>query len=73
MAEAGRWLVIMGIILVVVGAAFWGLGRIGFRGLPGDIRYETDNVRVYFPVVTCLVLSVLLSLGMWLWQWLSRR
>ncbi|NIP57611.1 MAG: DUF2905 family protein [Gemmatimonadetes bacterium] len=54
-------------------AHLWALGRTGFRGLPGDIRYETENVRVYFPIVTMLVLSVLLSALLWLVQWLGRR
>ena len=71
--EAGRLLIGLGIALVVVGGIVWALGRAGFNGLPGDLRYESENVRVYFPVVTCLVLSVVLSAGLWLWQWLSRR
>ncbi|NLU22946.1 MAG: DUF2905 family protein, partial [Phycisphaerae bacterium] len=35
--------------------------------------YESDHVRVYFPIVTCIVLSVVLTLVLWLWQWLGRR
>jgi hypothetical protein len=73
MADTGRFLMVIGLVLVLLGAAVWGLDRLGFRGLPGDIRYESENVRIYFPVVTCLLLSVLLSAGLWLWQWLSRR
>lgn len=73
MSDMGKYLVIAGLLLALAGAAVWGLGRIGFRGLPGDLRYETDHVRVYFPIVTCIVLSVLLSAIMWLWQWFSRR
>lgn len=73
MSDVGKYLIIAGLLLALAGAAVWGLGRIGFRGLPGDLRYETDHVRVYFPIVTCIVLSVLLSAVMWLWQWHSRR
>lgn len=73
MSEVGKYLILAGLLLALAGAAVWGLGRIGFRGLPGDLRYETDHVRVYFPIVTCIVLSVLLSAVMWLWQWFSRR
>lgn len=72
MTELGKWLAGAGIVLAAVGALLWVLGRTGFRGLPGDIRYETENVRVYFPVVTMLVLSVLLSALLWLAQWLRR-
>ncbi len=73
MTELGKWLAGAGTVLAVVGALIWALGRTGFRGLPGDIRYETENVRVYFPIVTMLVLSVLLSALLWLVQWLGRR
>jgi hypothetical protein len=66
-------LVIAGLALVLTGVAVWGLGRSGFRGLPGDIYYESDHVRVYSPIVTCLVLSVLLSGLLWLWLWFSQR
>lgn len=73
MSDVGKFLVMAGLLLVAAGTVIWGLGRMGFRGLPGDLRYETEHVRVYFPIVTCLVLSVLLTLGMWIWQWLNRR
>lgn len=73
MTDAGKLLVVIGAILVVLGAAVWGLGRLGLRGLPGDVRYESDGVRIYFPIVTCIVLSVVLTLAVWLWQWLGRR
>lgn len=73
MPDVGKLLIVLGGVIVLIGLAVWGLGRLGFRGLPGDIRYESENVRVYVPVVTCLVLSLLLSAGMWLWQWLTRR
>ncbi len=73
MPNIGKALVIIGIVLVLVGGAVWGLGRAGFRGLPGDIRYESGNVRIYFPIVTMLVVSVLLTLALWAWAWLTRR
>jgi hypothetical protein len=73
MVTAGKMLVLLGLVLAVVGAAVWGLGRAGFRGLPGDIRYEGGNVRFYFPVVSCIVLSVVLTALMWLLQWFGRR
>ena len=73
MINAGKMLVLLGLVLAVVGAAVWGLGRAGFRGLPGDVRYESGNVRFYFPIVSCIVLSVVLTALTWLWQWLGRR
>jgi hypothetical protein len=44
----------------------WVLGRLGFKGLPGDFAWESGNVKIYVPIVTCLVLSVVISLGVWL-------
>ena len=73
MANAGKFLVVAGLLVAVVGLVVWGLGRAGFRGLPGDIRYESGNARFYFPIVTCIVLSVILTALSWLWQWLGRR
>jgi hypothetical protein len=41
--------------------------------LPGDINYQSNNVRVYFPIVTCLVISLILTLGSWLYRWIARK
>lgn len=73
MVPVGKLLMIAGAVLLAVGALVWGLGKAGFRGLPGDIRYESDHVRVYFPIVTSVVLSLLLTGLLWLWRWLSRK
>jgi hypothetical protein len=60
----GRLLIIAGIVLLVAG--IWiSLGwRVPFRlgRLPGDIHFRSGNTSVYFPVVTCLLLSVILTL-----------
>ncbi|NLG41999.1 MAG: DUF2905 domain-containing protein [Phycisphaerae bacterium] len=69
----GKLLVIAGLTLIIIGALIWGLGRLGIRRLPGDIYYQSDNVRIYIPIVTCLVLSILLTAVIWIWQWLGRR
>ena len=51
-----------GLLLVVIGVAYK-FGLLGWFGhLPGDIRYEGKNVKIYFPVVTMIVISVILSL-----------
>lgn len=73
MTEIGKIMVVGGLLLAVVGAGLWALGRSGFRGLPGDVRVETESVGIYLPIVTCLVLSVVLTALIWLWQWLGRR
>ena len=73
MQDAGKWIVVMGLVLVVVGGIVWGLGRAGYRGLPGDIAYEGERVRIYVPIATSILLSILLTGIIWLVQWLSRR
>ena len=63
MPEFGKFLVIIGIAIVVLGIILWsGIGA-GFLGkLPGDIRIERGNSVFYFPIVTCVIISIVLSL-----------
>jgi hypothetical protein len=66
--EIGRLLLMLGVVLVVVGGFLAIGGKLPFRlgRLPGDISWRGKYTTVYFPVVTCLVLSVLLSVIFWL-------
>jgi len=66
--DIGRTLLIFGGILALVGAFFYFGGKLPFRlgRLPGDISYKSEHSAFYFPVVTCLALSVALSLILWL-------
>ncbi|MCC6706163.1 MAG: DUF2905 domain-containing protein [Gammaproteobacteria bacterium] len=64
----GRWLIIVGVLLVVAGLAWPWLSRLPFGRLPGDIVIERQHSRFYFPWVTCLVVSVLVSLVSWLFR-----
>jgi hypothetical protein len=59
---AGIALVVTGIAVVVVGLLVWWGGLGWFGRLPGDIRIERDSVRVYVPLVSMLVVSVVLTL-----------
>jgi hypothetical protein len=65
--ELGKLLLLGGIVLGVIGAFFVFGGRLPFRlgRLPGDIAYQGKNTSFYFPVVTCIVLSVALTLILW--------
>ena len=59
----GRLLVIFGLLLVVIGAIFIFAPKIPWIGrLPGDIVIRRGNFTFYFPVVTCIILSILLSI-----------
>jgi hypothetical protein len=74
--QVGKFLVIVGVVLVAAGLLlmagarfnFWGLGR-----LPGDVAYKGKNVTFYFPIVTCLVVSVGLTLLFWLISVITRK
>jgi hypothetical protein len=60
--NAGRLLVIVGLVVVAAGLLFMLAGRVPFLGrLPGDIHWERDGVQVYAPLATGLLLSVVLS------------
>jgi hypothetical protein len=61
-----RWLVGIGLALVVLGLLWSWLDQLGLGRLPGDIVIERGAFRFYFPIVTCLVVSVLVSLILWL-------
>lgn len=61
-----RALIVIGLVLVAAGFAWPWLSKFGLGRLPGDIRIETENGGFYFPLVTCLVISVVLSLVLWL-------
>jgi hypothetical protein len=61
-----RTLILAGLLILAVGLAWPWIARLGLGRLPGDIRVETGNGGFYFPVVTCLVLSIVLSLVVWL-------
>ena len=63
MPEIGKFLVIIGIALAVIGIILWSGVGAGFLGkLPGDVRIERGNSVFYFPIVTCIIISIVLSL-----------
>ncbi|MBK7099775.1 MAG: DUF2905 domain-containing protein [Sphingobacteriales bacterium] len=68
MQQIGKYLLIAGIILLVIGAVFMLFGnRLNFFAkLPGDIRIERENFRFYFPITTLIIISLILNLIIWL-------
>jgi hypothetical protein len=65
----GKLLVIVGVIIVTVGALLWsGIGTGPLGRLPGDIRIERGGSGFYFPIVTCIIVSIVLSLIMWFFR-----
>ena len=60
-----RFLIVLGLAILVIGLLWPYLCQIGLGRLPGDIVIERENMTFYFPLMTCLLLSVLLSLVFW--------
>jgi hypothetical protein len=71
--QFGKWLVAIGAVIVVVGVFVILLGRIGLFRLPGDLTFGGRNWRVYFPLASSILLSILLTLILWLIHYFSRR
>jgi Protein of unknown function (DUF2905) len=61
-----KWLIAIGVLCVLAGLLWPYLNQLGLGRLPGDIVIERDNVHFYFPLVTCLVISLALSIVVWL-------
>ena len=62
MPEIGKTLVIFGAVIVLIGLAFWsGIGAGWLGRLPGDIRIERGHSAFYFPIVTCIIISIVVS------------
>ncbi len=72
--ELGRSLLFLGGLLVLLGALFYFGGGLPFRlgKLPGDIIHRGEHTTFYFPIVTCLLLSIGLSLIFWLFSHFRR-
>ncbi len=66
--DLGRSLLLLGALIAIVGALLYYSGKLPFRlgKLPGDMVHRGDHTTFYFPIVTCLVLSVGLSFLFWL-------
>jgi len=74
--QLGRLLVIAGIILLALGLIFIAGSKYSSflpGSLPGDIAYKGKNFRLYFPIVTCLILSGLITLVSWIFSLLTRK
>ena len=68
MSDIGKILVVVGLGLVALGLLVWLSGKMNLPlgRLPGDIRIDRPNFKFYFPLATCLLVSVVLTLIVWL-------
>lgn len=73
--QTGKYIIAAGVILVLIGIIFNFFGNhLKFPGRsPGDIRIEKENFNFYFPVVTCILLSVVVTIALWLIRFFSSK
>jgi ribose/xylose/arabinose/galactoside ABC-type transport system permease subunit len=68
MNELGKVLVVIGVALAIIGGLLWlGWGK-WIGKLPGDIHYSRGDFSFHFPIVTCVIISIVLTLILWLVQ-----
>jgi NAD/NADP transhydrogenase beta subunit len=67
-SQLGPSLIGVGLLLVIVGAITWAGGLSWFGRLPGDIRISTEYTRIYVPITSMLIASVLLNVVLWLFR-----
>jgi len=76
MQAAGKAIIVAGILAVIIGFIMykgWGSLVFGWIGhLPGDIRVDNGNVRIYFPIMTCVVISIIATIVIRLYVYLAR-
>ena len=63
-----RILIIIGVVLVLVGLLWPWLSKLGLFRLPGDIAVEKENVRFYFPITSAIIISIVISVIIWLFK-----
>ena len=71
--KLGKIALLTGIVVSLVGLIIFFLGKIGLLKLPGDLYFEGKNWKVYFPVVSCLVVSIILTVILLVVGWLLKK
>jgi hypothetical protein len=64
--QMGKWIILAGVAIVFLSVLMVLLGKIGLFKLPGDLQVGGKNWRFYFPIASCIVLSIILTIILWL-------
>ncbi|OHB54622.1 MAG: hypothetical protein A2173_06060 [Planctomycetes bacterium RBG_13_44_8b] len=64
--QIGKWLIAIGVAIVLLGVLVIMLGRVGLFKLPGDLQFGGKNWRFYFPIASCIIISIVLTVILWL-------
>jgi len=70
--QIGKWLIAAGIISALTGGFVMILGRIGLFKLPGDLEFGSKNWRLYLPIASCIIISIVLTVLLWLINYFRR-
>jgi hypothetical protein len=70
--QVGKWLLLVGIVIAVLGAIMVLLGQVGLFKLPGDLQFGGRNWRIYLPIASCIIISIVLTLILWLINYFRR-
>ena len=70
--QFGKYILITGIVISIVGGIIILLGKMGISRMPGDIELEGKNWKIYFPVISCIVISIILTGILWVVGWLRK-
>jgi hypothetical protein len=70
--QIGKWLILLGIVIGVLGLLVLLLGRVGLFRLPGDLQFGGRNWRIYLPIASCIIISIILTLILWLVNYFRR-
>jgi hypothetical protein len=70
--QFGKWLLLAGVIIALVGVLVMLLGRAGLFKLPGDLEFGSKNWRVYLPIASCILVSIILTAILWLINYFRR-
>ncbi|GBD42638.1 hypothetical protein HRbin40_00092 [bacterium HR40] len=68
-----KFLILLGILLILAGVLWSFLGKLGLGRLPGDVLIERDGVQIYIPIATSILVSIVLSLVLSILFWLTNR
>ena len=71
--QIGKLLLMVGIAIALLGAVVILLGHLGLFKLPGDLQFGGKNWKVYIPLASCIIISIILTLLLWLISYLGRR
>lgn len=66
--QFGKWLIAAGLVMAAAGVLVFLLSKIGLFRLPGDFQWSGRNWKIYFPLMTSLILSIILTIAVWLYH-----